>query len=314
MHIIHLFTCFLFGLGLWSCNTSTTKTPDVPSVALVVLGTAQDAGYPHIGCYKSCCTQVSRDQHAVVSLGVIDQLEKKYWLFEATPNIPEQIKALQDLSDSTMLMPSGIALTHAHIGHYTGLMYLGKEALGGQNTPVMCLPKMQEFLTNNGPWSQLVNDSNIVLHPLIANKDTALSKRLTIHPFTVPHRDEYSETAGFFITGPSKTALFIPDIDKWHRWAIDLKSIIAQVDYAFLDGTFYNEHELPHRNIEEIPHPLVKETMELLKELPSNEKCKVHFIHFNHTNPLFQPASEASKEVLANGFNIARKGDIFDLQ
>ena len=63
----------------------------------------------------------------------------------------------------------------------------------------------------------------------------------------------------------------------------------------------------------EIPHPFVVESMELFKNLPNEEKQKIIFIHLNHTNPLLIEDSEASQEVEANGFKIARKGDVFYL-
>ena len=68
---------------------------------------------------------------------------------------------------------------------------------------------MREYLEANGPWEQLVSENNIALNTLTAAAIT-LSENLKIVPFTVPHRDEYSETVGYTIIGPNKTALFIP--------------------------------------------------------------------------------------------------------
>ena len=47
---------------------------------LVVLGTLQDGGSPHMGCLKSCCA-TERPNDYVVCLGVID--ESKHFLFDA---------------------------------------------------------------------------------------------------------------------------------------------------------------------------------------------------------------------------------------
>eukprot|EP00957_Ditylum_brightwellii_P156501 11911053-Ditylum_brightwellii.AAC.1 len=66
----------------------------------------------------------------------------------------------------TKKTPDGIFLTHAHIGHYTGLMYLGREALGAVDVPVYAMPRMRSFLKNNGPWSQLVSLGNINIQNL----------------------------------------------------------------------------------------------------------------------------------------------------
>ena len=77
-------------------------------------------------------------------------------------------------------------------------------------------------------------------------------------PFLVPHRDEFSETVGFEIKGENKTAVFIPDIDKWSKWNSDLKELIKRVDYAFLDATFYKNGEIPSRDMSEFRTRLSK--------------------------------------------------------
>jgi pyrroloquinoline quinone biosynthesis protein B len=79
-------------------------------------------------------------------------------------------------------------------------------------------------------------------------------------------------------------------------------------DYLFLDGTFYSEKELPGRNMAEIPHPFVQESMGLFKDLPGIEKRKIWFIHFNHTNPLINRFSKEYKEVKNKNFNVAVEG------
>jgi pyrroloquinoline quinone biosynthesis protein B len=304
----------LFFLSLlWlSCQPKANTSSVSSTITLTVLGIAQDAGAPHIGCLKSCCKETTI-KHKVVSLGLVDPTEGKSWLFEATPDITAQLKALQKTSHFSTQVPDAIILTHAHIGHYTGLMYLGKEALGAKKVPVLCMPRLKSFLENNGPWSQLVNDSNIVARRLKANRDTALSNLVSLTPILVPHRDEYSETAGYIIQGPQKSALFIPDIDKWDKWNQDIREIIREVDYAFIDGTFYNGNELPHRNMQEIPHPFVVESMNRLRELPNTQKNKVYFIHLNHTNPLLNTSSEEAKALREAGYHIAQEGDQFIL-
>ena len=103
--------------------------------------------------------------------------------------------------------------------------------------------------------------------------------------------------------------IFIPDIDKWDRWDKDISEIISKVDYAFLDATFYKNGEIK-RDMSEIPHPFVEESMHLFSNLSANDKKKIHFIHFNHTNPLLIEGSDAQKEVSDKGFNLAKEGQI----
>lgn len=287
------------------------------AVTLVILGNVQDAGSPHIACRKDCCKKlfINPDpSRKVVCLGLIDSSAGKKYLFEATPDIAAQAKLLKNyLSGNNNEMPDGIFVTHAHIGHYAGLMYLGKEATDAQKVPVFAMPRMDSFLRHNGPWQQLVSRDNIALHRLENKQELKLSEQLSVTPFTVPHRDEYSETVGYIISGPERKALFIPDIDKWEKWDEDIIKEIARVDYAFIDATFFSGAEINNRDIAQIPHPFIIESMKKFENLPASERTKVYFIHFNHTNPVLNMNSKESKEILQKGFNIARFKDRFKL-
>lgn len=307
---IRLFLTAFLSFLIYSQDKSAT-------VSLIVLGTVQDAGSPQLACKKSCCASLfdSPDpRRMVVSLGVYDKLAKKNYVFEATPDLPRQLKVLKNNAPfAAAELPNGIFLTHAHIGHYTGLMYLGREAVGAKQMPVYAMSKMRIFLRDNGPWSQLVSTENISLQNIEAEKTLRLSAQLSVTPFTLPHRDEYSETVGYKISGPSKKALFIPDIDKWEKWEKSIINEIKAVDYAFLDATFFDGAELNNRDMSEIPHPFIVESMAKFKYLSAAEKRKVYFIHFNHTNPALDLKSKQTKQVLANGFNIAQFGEIVEL-
>lgn len=257
---------------------------------IYILGTAQDGGYPHAGCTKTCCSlawQADSLHRFAVSFALVDSISKKWWLFEATPDIKFQLHYFNSLTGNAYnYLPDGIFITHAHIGHYTGLVHFGREVLNTKELPVYVLPKMKEFLETNGPWSQLVKLNNITLHTLNADSGLSLPGNITIETLNVPHRDEYSETAGFRILTTSKKYLFIPDIDKWEKWHMNIIDEVKRVDIALLDGTFYKNNELPGRKMSEVPHPFVTETLELFSNEGETTKSKLYFIHLNHTNPL----------------------------
>jgi len=277
---------------------------------IYILGVAQDAGFPQAGCYKPHCMPGWNDPErkiSATSIGLIDPSSKKKYIFEATPDFPEQLFMLEQEAPSDDFSLNGIFITHAHIGHYTGLMYLGREAMGANGLPVYVMPKMEQYLRENGPWSQLIALNNISLVSL-RNEYSQLLNNLKVTPFLVPHRDEFSETVGYSIEGPKKTALFIPDINKWSQWKENILERIQLTDYALIDATFYDSNELPGRDMSEIPHPFVVETMATLSVLPKEQKEKVWFIHMNHTNPLLNLNSYEAKEVRAQGFNIASTG------
>lgn len=289
----------------------------IENTSIVILGTVQDAGSPHIACTRECCADLFENpttQRQVVSLGLIDADNNKTYLFEATPDMARQMKRLTRYGNKgEKELVDGIFITHAHIGHYTGLMYLGKEAMDARHTPVYVMPRMKNFLKTNGPWSQLVSGENILLHEMKNEEPVQLSEHIEVTPFLVPHRNEYSETVGFKIKGPAKTALFIPDINKWDIWEKDIVEEMKQVDYAFVDATFYSGKEINHRDISQIPHPFIIESFETFERLSKEDKDKIIFIHFNHTNPVLNPESEEAQLVIQKGFRIAKIDDVYEL-
>ena len=293
-----------------------TLSAQEDGVSLTVLGNVQDGGYPHIGCDRPDCRNLflrPAGVHQVVSLGVVDARAKAQFLFEATPDAARQASQLAQLDGAHPGMPDGIFLTHAHWGHYSGLGLLGREAMGADGVQVFAMPRLRAFLEENGPWSQLVELGNIALNTVTEGQSIQATDQLSVTPLRVPHRDEFSETVGYVIEGPNRSALFIPDIDKWSRWDRNLQEVVATVDYAFLDGTFHDGEELGHRDMSEVPHPFIVESLALMEAWPASERDKVFFIHLNHTNPLLQPGSPASMNVEDNGCHVARHGDQFQL-
>jgi len=274
---------------------------------VIVLGIAQDGGAPHAGCIKECCEEKwdNPTQHArVSSIAIVDPATKESWIIDATPDFALQLTAIDN-------QLSGIFLTHAHIGHYTGLIHLGREVMGAKEIPVYAMPKMKTFLESNGPWNQLVALNNISINGISDKEKINLNERLSITPFLVPHRDEYSETVGYKIQGPNQSLVFIPDIDKWQKWDQDIKEVVNNNTYSLLDGTFYDIDELPGRDMSEIPHPFIVESMDIFNDIVN--KSGIYFIHLNHSNPALDSNSNAFDNIKKNGFHIAERGQSFDL-
>ena len=275
-----------------------------------ILGIVQDAGYPHIGCEKDCCELVKPGDYFVSCIGLVDKANNKRYLFDATPDMHNQLNLLEKFPKGNLI--DGIFLTHAHIGHYTGLMYLGREGLGGNKIKVYALNRMAAFLRKNGPWDQLIKLKNINIQTISNKNFIKLSKNILVIPIKVPHRDEYSETVGYKIIGKTKKILFIPDIDKWNEWDKDIIEEIKLVDYALIDGTFYNGLELD-RDMSEIPHPSIEETIELFLNQPVSERNKIYFIHINHTNPILTNKNGVKDLIESYGFNVSKRGLKFNL-
>ena len=277
---------------------------DNSTYSLKILGVVQDGGLPHLGYNKLCCKNIEQKRY-VTSIMLVNNENNESYLFDASPDINEQLNFMGDRIKKDL---KGVFLTHAHIGHYTGLMYFGREALNSKLINVYAMPRMKTFLEQNGPWSQLVSLENISINEINSNSKISVDTNITIQPIEVPHRAEFSETVGYKIYGPNKTVLFIPDIDKWYLWEKSIIDEIKQVDYALIDATFYDSEEVNYRDLSEIPHPFVVESMELFDSTSDEEKKKIFFIHLNHTNPLLDKDSDQYKFVKDKGYNVAEEG------
>jgi pyrroloquinoline quinone biosynthesis protein B len=315
--------CLIFCVALFNCNSkqkTTTKTAVTPpskisNQYLTVLGIAQDAGYPHINCDDDCCKSYydgDEPKKLVSCLGLVDLESQKKYIFDATPDFTQQTQELKTNHLDNDRIIDGVFLTHAHMGHYTGLMYLGFEALGANKVSVYAMPRMKNYLETNGPWSQLVTYNNIDLKSLKNDSVISLTTKLKVTPILVPHRDEYSETVGYRIEGKNKSALFIPDIDKWSKWERNIIEEVKKVDYAFLDASFFRDGELK-RDMSKIPHPFTTETTTLFENEDIATKNKIHFIHFNHSNPTIRASHHLKDSILNLGFRFAKEGDVYNL-
>lgn len=304
----------MLALAACSAQAPDARAPQC-DISLLVLGVAQDAGKPQIGNSQDPAWEDPSLRRLATSLALIDRRseEPKRWLFDATPDVREQLHRVNLAAPvAAPAQLDGIFLTHAHIGHYAGLMMFGREAANARDIQVFAMPRMADFLMKNGPWSQLLVLHNIYLAIMEDGGAELLSDGLTVTPFLVPHRQEFSEVAGFIIQGPEKSALYLPDIDSWEEWekaGTRVEDMIAKVDVAFLDATFYSGDELPGRDMTTIPHPTVVHSMERFAALAPAEKGKVRFIHMNHTNPLHNPGARERADVEKAGFGIAQEGE-----
>lgn len=309
-------------LLLAACATSRHEAVAPTQPYVLVLGTAQDGGLPQIGCDAACCREARGDaerQRLVTSLLVVDPRSGKRWLLDASPDLARQVERARGHPPNRPAVGArpplfeGVFLTHAHAGHYLGLAQLGREAYGARGQPVFASSRMGAFLRANGPWSLLVEDGAIELVELEPGRAIELAPDLSLTPFRVPHRDEFSDTLGFVVRGPSRAIAYLPDIDKWERWERPLEAWLGEVDLALLDGTFFEGGEVPGRDMAEIPHPFVVETLGALAKAPAALGGKVLFTHLNHTNPLADPRSTASARVAQAGMGVAREGQVLGL-
>jgi pyrroloquinoline quinone biosynthesis protein B len=301
--------------------TTHSPTPDTSGDSslegpeLLVLGTAQDGGLPHAGCACPNCEAARQDPERVRRIASLALRlgDGRVFLIDATPDIREQLDALRALEPAPPAAVDrapvdGLFLTHAHLGHYTGLAFFGFESMHTNRLPVFCTPRMADYLEVNGPWSQLVRLENIVVQRVEPGSIVKLSEDLAVRLITVPHRDEYSDTVGVQIFGPQTTVLYVPDTDGWQTWDPGLLETLDGVDWALLDATFYSLDELPGRDLSDVPHPLVTQTMDLLEPLVRDGRLRVAFTHLNHSNPAVVPDGPERAAIEARGFTVLEDG------
>ena len=299
----------------------TSEIPGQEKKALVkVVGTAQDGGIPHMGCFCANCQRawkIPQFSRFISSLAIFDLTDNKTFLVDATPDIRAQTAMIRERIHPKMMTekfwPDGILLTHAHIGHYTGLMFFGYEALSTDKLPVYCSKRMNDFLTLNGPWSQLVSKKNILTRTISPEQRFSLTSQISILALQVPHRDEYTDTLGFRVTGPNRSVLYIPDIHNWKVWDRSIVEEVQKVDIALLDGTFFSPEELPSRDLSSIGHPFILDSMKILAAVARRGKTQIFFTHLNHSNLALDPDGDARRTIKKETFELAEDGMEFSL-
>ena len=299
----------------------STTSPSSSAPYVRVLGSVQDGGLPHAACNCDRCERARQDPDArryVASIALVVPSSGKVFLFDATPDLHHQLFLLRDVRNAPpgrvdRSPVDGVFLTHAHIGHYLGLAFFGYEVVSTSGLPVYATPRMADFLRHNGPWSQLVALSNIAIEEMAAGSRVELDESIVVEAIAAPHRDEYADTLGFVIRGPNRSLLYLPDTDSWTAWSVPIETFLADVDVALIDGTFFSLDELPGRSVEEIGHPLISDSMDLLQGLVDDRATEIFFTHLNHSNPALDPDSAQIKEVERRGFAIVTEMDRFPL-
>ena len=284
---------------------------------IISLGSSQDGGYPHVGCIDSCCAKVENNpnlKRLISSISIIDSKQKKFWIIDISPDINEQLRILSKyIKKYNYSSFAGIFLTHAHVGHYAGLLNLGLEALDLSGIPVYVFPRMKLFLKGSLIFKQLIDNQNIILKDMNDSMDIKLTDNVSISAFFVPHRNELSETVGYRIKSKKKSLIYIPDIDSWKEWDTNLNQLIKNNDILILDGTFYTKSEIKHRDIQKIPHPSIRDSMTIMQANTPKEKNKIYFTHLNHTNKVLDEGSKEYNNVITSGYNILKDKQIFNL-
>jgi pyrroloquinoline quinone biosynthesis protein B len=91
------------------------------------------------------------------------------------------------------------------------------------------------------------------------------------------------------------------------EWFLKLK-----IDYALIDGTFWDKNELGGRDMTEIPHPTIVETLNRLGKRVKND-VEIFFFHLNHTNPALNTSSKETSVINGLGWKVLTERQVFSL-
>jgi len=285
----------------------------VGDVEVVLLGIAQDGGVPQAGCSCERCVSALNDPTKVlypVSC-VIRGLDGSVHLIEATRSLSHQLGiAATSLGKGDSLIPDSVSLTHAHLGHIEGIGQFGKESMGRSEMPLFSSSSVIRVLEErclSAPFQTNAVPSGISFSP-------TEGCGFELEFVRVPHRDEYSDTHAIKVIGPNHSLLFLPDHDDWGE-TLDLvgeeniRGWLSSmgVEFAMIDGTFWSEGELGGRDMAQVPHPTISESLELLGERQEGDP-EVIFIHLNHTNPALDGDSSQANHLSDLGWSIGEQG------
>ena len=292
------------------------RPPAADDPYVLVLGTAQDGGLPHVACTCPRCDAARHDssrRRNVASIAIIVPATGRRFLVDVTPDLPRQLDLLPAVGVHAQgqvdrLPVDGVLLTHPHVGHYLGLAFFGFEAVHSSRLPVHATPRMAAFLQVNAPWSRLVARDEIELKEMPPGVTFDLDDGVRVTPFAVPHRDEDSDTVGFKIAGRRHVIAYVPDTDTWATWSPQAIQTLADCDTALIDGTFFGSDELPGRAVSQIGHPLVVTTMDRLEGDVRSGRLRVLFTHLNHSNNALDPEGLERREIETRGFAVAEDG------
>ena len=167
---------------------------------------------------------------------------------------------------------------------------------------VLAPPGVCGFMENNMPFKELILRKNILLNSITPGQEISIFEDCSIAPFQVPHRPDAITTYAYLIkrNKGQETILYMPDTDEINEEIVDLA---GKCDIAIIDGTFFSREEISTRDINEIPHPFIQDSIKLFTKMGT----RVIFTHINHTNPVNDPVSEASGKVLESRYEIARE-------
>jgi pyrroloquinoline quinone biosynthesis protein B len=241
-------------------------------------------------------------------------------LFNASPDLPRQLRATPDLRPRQPGRHSPIAavvLTNADVDHVAGLLSLREH----HAFRLMALAPVQAALRENPIFEVLAN--GVVERVTIAPREPVEIAGLRLEIFAVPGKaplyleradpligSEAGETAGVIIARGAGKLAYVPGCA---RLGVALVEKLREADILLFDGTVFTDDEMiaagvgakTGRRMGHLPIAGEGGSLEALARLPAKRKI---FVHINNTNPILVEGSPERRAVEQAGFEVARDG------
>ncbi|WP_405738220.1 pyrroloquinoline quinone biosynthesis protein PqqB [Streptomyces sp. NBC_01525] len=302
-----------------------------------LLGTAAGGGFPQWNCGCALCARCRRgelpsrfqDSVAVSGNG------RDWWLLNASPDIRVQLEATSALAAGPGPRDTpvrGVLLTDAEADHTLGLAVLR----GGADLTVYAAPPVHEALSTAlplrglldryAPWRWQDTDPlttqgstdrtaaasapftlsgglTATLHPVGTKAPKYVAAPATDVPWASAVRIEDPATGGALLYAPCLAT-----------WPDGFDDLLASVTCALVDGTFFSAEELgqavrsPDAGQSLMGHLPVSGPGGTLTRLARHPDLRRLYTHFNNTNPLLDPSSDAADEVRRAGVEVPEDG------
>lgn len=295
---------------------------------ITVLGSAAGGGFPQWNCNCRNCAGVRRGDVSAKartqsSIFVRPDAGDDGILFNASPDILEQIRALPALQPARALRDTaiaGVVLMDGQIDHSTGLFMLRER---GSPLPLWCTDPVAEDLTTGNPVLRVLGhycgvqrhgvplDGSAFAVPGVeglALRAMPLSSKAA--PYS-PHREASvdGDNIGMTLqdTATGRRAFYAPGLGEITPAVFDAMS---GADAVLVDGTFWTDDEMIRlgisgktaRSIGHLPQSGPGGMIEVLSRLPAGTRKLL--IHINNTNPILDEASPERAALDAAGIEV----------
>lgn len=296
-----------------------------------VLGSAAGGGFPQWNCNCDNCRGVragtmrarARTQSSIAVSG-----DGRQWvLFNASPDILQQIREFPDLQPGDRLRTTAIAaivLIDAQIDHTTGLLMLREHH---RPLEIWCTdPVFQDLTTGNPVFRVLDHFAGVNRHRLPLSEEgfrvdgieglrfKAIALTSKAPPYS-PHRDHPQPGDNIGVTvldeRGGKNLFYAPGLGR-----IDgaVREAMQRADCVLVDGTCWTDDELIRLGVSrkracDIGHLAQSGAGGMIDHLDALQPgTRRVLIHINNTNPILNEDSAERRELTRHGIEAAYDG------